>query len=131
MNSRTQRTVSKHAVTLAAVLVLLGQAVFPHEHGWHGRSSSTAHDAALAFCTAECPTAFSSATQDADGDKHHHSSTCPLCRAQSDARSLTLPASFSVPILAAILSTLATDTVAKVSEPLRKAAAPRAPPLAS
>ncbi len=134
MTFRTShRTARKHAITLAAVLALLAQSVFPHIHGWQGRGTPAPAVAAADRCTVDCPVVIATATTaDHGGDPHHHSPvSCPLCRVQSDARSALLPPAFAVPLPVAAPATFVTDVVFATASVVRVAAAPRAPPLAS
>ncbi len=132
MMSRTQHTAHKHAVTLVAVFALLGQALFPHVHAWHWGGAPVAPAAHVERCTTECPTSLTtSAARDAGGHTDRHTSSCPLCRAQNDARSLLLPPSFAAPLPAAAPSAFVTAAISSIASVVRSPAAPRAPPLAS
>ena len=135
MQPRTLRTVRKHVAALAAVVALLGQAFFPHVHALESRHQAARGVAAttLARCTAACPTVLAAATVPAPaGDTHRHSSSsCPLCRAQSDARSSLVPAALVVPVPLAAPAPLPADTVASLVAAVRSLASPRAPPFAS
>jgi hypothetical protein len=105
------RIVRKAAVTLVAVAALLAQAFFPHVHAWHLRSGSQ------------------TAVARADADQHSPS-TCPLCRAQTDARSSLLAPAFVVALPASTPATLAAAAASSVTTVAWTVAAPRAPPLA-
>jgi len=135
MQTRTLRTVRKHVAALAAVVALLGQALFPHFHALEARHQA-AHalaDATLARCTVACPTVLAAAAVPAPpGDTHQHSSSsCPLCRAQSDARASLVPSALVVPVPLAAPAPLPADTVASLVAAVRSLASPRAPPFAS
>jgi hypothetical protein len=114
-------------------VALLGQTLFPHVHAQPRSHWLGARTAALAHCDAECPTALTAASGAShpgdDGDRH--GTSCPLCRAQSDARSSLLPSSLVLPAPAAVVSAFTADAVAAVSTTTRSLAAPRAPPFAS
>jgi hypothetical protein len=138
MQFRALSTVRKHMAALVAVVALLGQAIFPHVHALDARDARrlAAHPlafATLARCIAACPTVLAAAavpTPAGDAD-HHSSSSCPLCRAQSDARSSLLPSALVVPAPVAAAAPPPADTVASVVAVARTLAAPRAPPVAS
>lgn len=135
MTSRSLQTARKHVAALVAVVALLGQAFFPHVHALDGRrhAVSRVDDSSLTRCTEACPTVLATATSSAaDGDADRHSSsTCPLCRAQSDARSSLLPSSLVVPLPLTAAAPLPADAVASLAAAVRSLASPRAPPFAS
>jgi hypothetical protein len=135
MQSRTISSVRKHVAALAAVVALLGQAVFPHVHALDARrhAARPTADATFTRCTDACPTVLAAAAVPATpGDADHHSpSSCPLCRAQSDLRSSLLPAALVVPAPIAAVPLPPDDIVVSVVAVARSLAAPRAPPLAS
>ena len=135
MQTRTLRTVRKHVAALAAVVALLGQAFFPHVHAPEARHQGAlaVADAALARCTAACPTVLVAAAvpAPAGGTDQHSPSSCPLCRAQSDARASLVPSALVVPVPLAAPAPLPADTVASLVAAVRSLASPRAPPFAS
>lgn len=132
MIANPSRTARKAAVTFAAVAALFVQSLIPHVHAWHGRPTSPVRVAAAERCTVDCPTTLRSAATEHDGDADQHSpATCPLCRAQNDARSSLLPPAYAVPLPAAAPTTLTADPAVIAAAVVRSVAAPRAPPLAS
>jgi hypothetical protein len=64
-----------------------------------------------------------------DGNGHTHDAPCPLCRAQNDARSLLLALASSPALPLDVASALAADSIAAVLSAVRRATAPRAPPI--
>lgn len=134
-SKRSRAFVARHAAALIAVAGLLGQALFPHVHVVSSvsvRVSTPRQLAAAASWVVGCPAVRANATvPTADGDDHHAPSSCPLCRAQSDARSSLLPAAFALPAPVGGVATPARDLVASLAAVARSVAAPRAPPFAS
>lgn len=132
MSSRVITTTRHSIAALVAVLALIAQVVVPHVHV-RLTVPSDAHpaaDVALATCDA-CPSALAAAepaTPDADA---HRDSSCPLCRAQSDARASVLPPAVALPLPAPAAAGGPRDAVASVADAVRSLAAPRAPPALS
>jgi hypothetical protein len=134
VRNRSLQTVRKHVAALVAVVALLGQAFFPHVHALERRHVASGGDGgSLARCTAACPAVLATATTSAaDGaTDRHSSSSCPLCRAQSDARSSLLPSSLVVPSSLTGAAMSPADAVVSLTAAVRSLAAPRAPPFAS
>jgi hypothetical protein len=125
----SQRWRWKHAVIFAAVFVLLAPALFPHVHVASPRRVSVS---AADRCTVGCLPSLASAATDDGGDADQHSpASCPLCRAQSDARSSLLPPALAVPMPVAAPAILDARVASAPATDVRGVAAPRAPPFAS
>jgi hypothetical protein len=132
MITRLLTTVRHQVAALVAVTALLTQVAVPHVHDRHAPADALASAAELARCGAECPTALRSASQRADdADTHRDSASCPLCRAQSDARSSLLPVAITLPLPTAAVARDGRTAVASISVDVRSLAAPRAPPAIS
>ncbi len=135
MTKRSPQPFQRHVAAVIALAALLGQAFVPHVHPLHRAPGDIAavHPAVeLASCAPECPTVASAATADPGGETHQHAtSSCPLCRAQNDARSSLLPATLALPLPAAAPALPPTETYAALAIAARSLAAPRAPPFAS
>jgi hypothetical protein len=129
-SNRRSRVVHRHAAALIAITALVAQVFFPHVHASQptaGRAST-----AVGRCVADGATVIGAAGRRSDRDADRHSpASCPLCRAQSDARASTLPAGFVLPIVtaghAASLGVSATPPTAV----FLGLASPRAPPVVS
>jgi len=125
----SQRRSWKHAVIFAAIFALLAPALFPHVHATVGRRVLVP---ATDRCRVDCPDAIAAAPTDDGRDADQHSpASCPLCRAQSDARSSLLPPAFAVPLPVAVPAILDARVAQAPAAVVRGVAAPRAPPFAS
>jgi hypothetical protein len=126
-------TATRHSVAaLVAVLALIAQVVVPHVHVRHVATSDhhAAADVALKSCDA-CPAALATSEHvDHDGGPHRDGS-CPLCRAQSDARASLVPPSIAFPLPIVAVARGPRGAVASVADAARSLAAPRAPPALS
>ncbi len=126
-------TLRHHVAALVAVVALLAQVAVPHLHVRHASPEAIATGAALARCDARCPDALRSAAHRVadDADTHRDGANCPLCRAQSDARSSLLPAVAALAVPTDAVAHGGPDAVASISVAVRSVAAPRAPPVVS
>jgi hypothetical protein len=130
MSSRPITTTRQSIAALVAVLALVAQVVVPHVHVRHAQDVAPhAPAVALASCDA-CPLGIGTDHAGHDADTHRDA-TCPLCRAQSDARASLLPPSVALPLPVAAVARGPRDAVASVADAVRGLAAPRAPPALS
>lgn len=132
MSARVITTTRHSLAALVAVLALVAQVVVPHVHVRHAPALDphVAADVALASCDA-CPLGLTADDAARDADSHRHDATCPVCRAQSDARASLLPPSIALPLPATDVARGPLDVVASVADAARSLAAPRAPPALS
>lgn len=130
MSTRVTTTARHPIAALVAVLALLAQVVVPHVHVRHGSAARPqAADVVLASCDA-CPLGIAADHADHDADTHRDA-TCPVCRAQGDARASLLPPSIALPLPGTSVARGSLDAVASVADAARRLAAPRAPPALS
>ena len=131
ISTRVNRVLWRHAASLIAIAALAVQTLFPHVHPSH--ASRSVFPTAVGRCIADCAApSLSAAAPDSSRDTDQHGgASCPLCRAQRDARASILPSGTVVPFvdvgqLARVAASTAPPTVAPLS-----LAAPRAPPVVS
>lgn len=130
MSTRSTITTRHSLAALVAVLALVAQVVVPHVHVQHAPAvRARAVDVALASCDA-CPPGITADRADHDTGAHRDA-TCPLCRAQSDARASLLPQSVVLSLPDTTVRRGSLDAVASVADAVRRLAAPRAPPALS
>jgi hypothetical protein len=130
MSARRFAAQRHHALAILAVVALLAQALVPHVHGRAGTGFAPWSQLASCGATA-CETTITTHQPTAADDTHQHAAGCPLCRAQSDARSLLLPQALAALLPTASASPLATEVVVTLTAADRNLAAPRAPPACS
>lgn len=129
MTSLHSHSARRSLCSLIAVVALLGQVVVPHVHGRADRSDATR--GTLAACaTVDC-SVWTADASPSEHDGHQHGPNCTFCRAQSDARSLLVPAALAMPVPGGTMSRLGRALAPPLHAARRSLAAPRAPPAAS
>ncbi|MCC6764260.1 MAG: hypothetical protein IT293_06325 [Deltaproteobacteria bacterium] len=122
------------AAALIAVSALLGQAIFPHVHAAPlANKAPTVRELAIPACGERRPAALAATTlPSSDGDAHRHApSSCPLCRAQIDARSSVPSTALALPAPTLGVTPSVPDSETALAVAVRDFAAPRGPPSAS
>lgn len=129
-STRRRSVLHRHVAALVALAALAVQVVVPHVHTVALPEHSAA--AAVGRRVADCSTTVAAAASRHESDADRHSpASCPLCRAQRDARASLVPTSSALPFLATDhVAMLGADAVPPRPDFLGLAA-PRAPPVVS
>jgi hypothetical protein len=129
MRLTSRPTVRRSLCSLIAIVALLAQTLVPHVHG--RAEHAQAADGTTYACAGGDRVAWTGDRAGSSPDGHQHGASCPLCRAQTDARSLLVPAASAVPVPIDAMSPCARDRASALRSAIRSLGAPRAPPTVS